>query len=136
MAFGRKRETQTPPQDTALTSAEPSRGTETHRQDVVQEWLRVANWLRLELVMVPRFLLLSRDWNGTFQHSTPGQNEYHIRVVSNSWGTDGDYDPNGAVAQLTDRLTYENGVAVIFCSIKFWWERWRVCRWSENERLR
>lgn len=54
------------------------------------------------------------EW--TFQHSIPGQNEYHIRVVSNSWGTDGDYDPNGAVATLTDRLTYENGVAVIFAA--------------------
>ena len=41
---------------------------------------------------------------------------YHIRVVSNSWGTDGDYDPNGVIAQLTDRLTYENGVAVIFAA--------------------
>ena len=54
------------------------------------------------------------EW--TYQHSTPGQNEYHIRVVSNSWGTDGDYDPNGAVAQLTEMLTYDNGVAVIFAA--------------------
>ena len=54
------------------------------------------------------------EW--TFAHSVPGQNPYHIRVVSNSWGTDGDYDPNGVIAQLTDRLTYENGVAVIFAA--------------------
>ena len=54
------------------------------------------------------------EW--TYAHSTPGQNPYHIRVVSNSWGTDGDYDPNGVVAQLTDRLTFENGVAVIFAA--------------------
>jgi subtilisin family serine protease len=54
------------------------------------------------------------EW--TYQHSIPGQNEYHIRVVSNSWGTDGDYDPNGAVAQLTDMLTYDHGVAVIFAA--------------------
>ena len=54
------------------------------------------------------------EW--TYQHSTPGQNEYHIRVVSNSWGTDGDYDPNGAVAQLTEMLTFDNGVAVIFAA--------------------
>ena len=54
------------------------------------------------------------EW--TYQHSIPGQNEYHIRVVSNSWGTDGDYDPNGVIAQLTDMLTYENGVAVIFAA--------------------
>ncbi len=54
------------------------------------------------------------EW--TYAHSVPGQNPHHIRVVSNSWGTDGDYDPNGVIAQLTDRLTYENGVAVIFAA--------------------
>ena len=54
------------------------------------------------------------EW--TFEHSIPHQNEHHIRVVSNSWGTDGDYDPQGSVAQLTDRLTFENGVAVIFAA--------------------
>ena len=31
-------------------------------------------------------------------------------------GTDGDYDPNGVIAQITDRLTFENGVAVIFAA--------------------
>ena len=54
------------------------------------------------------------EW--TFIHSVPSQNPYHIRVVSNSWGTDGDYDPNGVIAQITDRLTFENGVAVIFAA--------------------
>ena len=54
------------------------------------------------------------EW--TFEHSVPSQNSNHIRVVSNSWGTDGDYDPNGAIATITDRLTFENGVAVIFAA--------------------
>ena len=54
------------------------------------------------------------EW--TYAHSIPGQNPYHIRVVSNSWGSDGDYNPEGAITQLTDRLTYENGVAVIFAA--------------------
>ncbi|MGB0201502.1 MAG: S8 family peptidase [Candidatus Poseidoniaceae archaeon] len=54
------------------------------------------------------------EW--TYAHSTPGQNQHHIRVVSNSWGTDGDYNPQGVIAQLTDKLTYENGVAVIFAA--------------------
>ena len=54
------------------------------------------------------------EW--TYAHSVPGQNHHHIRVVSNSWGTDGDYNPQGVIAQLTDRLTYENGVAVIFAA--------------------
>ena len=54
------------------------------------------------------------EW--TYAHSIPGQNPYHIRVVSNSWGSDGDYDPQGTITQLTDRLTYENDVAVIFAA--------------------
>ena len=54
------------------------------------------------------------EW--TYEHSRPGANDYHIRVVSNSWGTDGDYDPQGAVARLTDMLTYDHGVAVIFAA--------------------
>ena len=54
------------------------------------------------------------EW--TYAHSIPGQNQHHIRVVSNSWGTDGDYNPQAVIAQLTDKLTYENGVAVIFAA--------------------
>tara|TARA_B100000989_G_scaffold46450_2_gene30051 strand:+ start:4163 stop:6691 length:2529 start_codon:yes stop_codon:yes gene_type:complete len=54
------------------------------------------------------------EW--TYANSVPGQNPYHVRVVSNSWGTDGDYDPNGVIAQLTDMLTFDNGVAVIFAA--------------------
>ena len=52
------------------------------------------------------------EW--TYQHSRPGLNEYNIRVVSNSWGTNGDYNPSNAVTLLTDMLTYDNQVAVIF----------------------
>ena len=54
------------------------------------------------------------EW--TYEHSIPSQNTNHIRVVSNSWGTDGDYDPNGAIAAITDKLTFDNGVAVIFAA--------------------
>tara|TARA_B100000287_G_scaffold68732_1_gene60337 strand:- start:1267 stop:3708 length:2442 start_codon:yes stop_codon:yes gene_type:complete len=54
------------------------------------------------------------EW--TYQHSRPGLNEYNIRVVSNSWGTNGDYNPSNAVTVLTDMLTYENDVAVIFAA--------------------
>ena len=54
------------------------------------------------------------EW--TFQHSRPGLNDYNIRVVSNSWGTNGDYNPSNAVTILTDMLTFENDVAVIFAA--------------------
>ncbi len=54
------------------------------------------------------------EW--TYENSRPGLNQYNIRVVSNSWGTNGDYEPSNSVSQLTDRLTYDNGVAVIFAA--------------------
>ena len=54
------------------------------------------------------------EW--TYQHSRPGLNDYNIRVVSNSWGTNGDYNPSNAVTILTDMLTFENDVAVIFAA--------------------
>ena len=54
------------------------------------------------------------EW--TYQHSRPGLNDYNIRVVSNSWGTNGDYNPSNAVTLLTDMLTYDNNVAVIFAA--------------------
>ena len=54
------------------------------------------------------------EW--TYQHSRPGLNDYNIRVVSNSWGTNGDYNPSNAVTILTDMLTYDNDVAVIFAA--------------------
>jgi len=54
------------------------------------------------------------EW--TYENSRPGLNDYNIRVVSNSWGTDGDYNPSNVIAQLTNRLTYDNGVAVIFAA--------------------
>ena len=43
------------------------------------------------------------EW--TYEHSRPGLNDYNIRVVSNSWGTNGDYNPSNAVTVLTDMLT-------------------------------
>jgi|TARA_A100001037_G_C15142407_1_gene634478 subtilisin family serine protease len=54
------------------------------------------------------------EW--TYEHSRPGLNDYNIRVVSNSWGTNGDYNPSNAVTVLTDMLTYDNDVAVIFAA--------------------
>ena len=54
------------------------------------------------------------EW--TYENSRPGLNDFNIRVVSNSWGTNGDYNPSNVIAQLTNKLTYENGVAVIFAA--------------------
>ncbi|MEC9089960.1 MAG: S8 family serine peptidase [Candidatus Thermoplasmatota archaeon] len=54
------------------------------------------------------------EW--TYENSRPGLNDFNIRVVSNSWGTNGDYNPSNVIAQLTNKLTYENSVAVIFAA--------------------
>jgi hypothetical protein len=54
------------------------------------------------------------EW--VYENSRPGLNSNNIRVVSNSWGTDGDYNPEGAIATVTEKLTYDNGVAVIFAA--------------------
>ena len=54
------------------------------------------------------------EW--TYENSRPGLNDFNIRVVSNSWGTNGDYNPSNVIAQLTNRLTYDNAVAVIFAA--------------------
>ncbi len=54
------------------------------------------------------------EW--VYENSRPGLNQYNIRVVSNSWGTNGDYDPDNAVSVLTAKLTYDHGVAVIFAA--------------------
>lgn len=54
------------------------------------------------------------EW--TYENSRPGLNDFNIRVVSNSWGTNGDYNPSNVITQLTNKLTYDNGVAVIFAA--------------------
>ena len=54
------------------------------------------------------------EW--TYENSRPGLNDFNIRVVSNSWGTNGDYNPSNVIAQLTNLLTYDNSVAVIFAA--------------------
>ena len=51
------------------------------------------------------------EW--VYEHSKPGANPYNIRVVSNSWGSSEDYDPEDAVVQLIEKLTYENNVVVV-----------------------
>ncbi len=55
------------------------------------------------------------EW--VYEHSRPGHNPYNIRVVSNSWGAAGDfYDPEDAISKITEKLTYENNVVVVFAA--------------------
>jgi serine protease AprX len=55
------------------------------------------------------------EW--VYDHSRPGNNPYNIRCATNSWGTAGaPYDPNDSIAIVTEKLTYENNVAVTFAA--------------------
>ncbi|MEM2870719.1 MAG: S8 family serine peptidase [Thermoplasmata archaeon] len=54
------------------------------------------------------------EW--VYEHSRPGANPHNIRVVSNSWGTTSEYDPEDAIVQLSQKITYENNVVVVFAA--------------------
>jgi len=55
------------------------------------------------------------EW--VYEHSKPGNNPYNIRVVSNSWGGAGDYDPQDAITVICNKLTYENNVVCVFAGM-------------------
>lgn len=57
------------------------------------------------------------DW--VYDNTKPGQNQYNIRLTSNSWGSGGDeqvYYKEDALTLLIEGLVYENNVAVVFAA--------------------
>ena len=63
------------------------------------------------------YALEALEW--TYENSKPGSNLHNIRVVSNSWGSAGSenvYDPSNAITKITEKLSYENNMAVIFAA--------------------
>lgn len=53
----------------------------------------------------------------TYEHSKPGNNPHNIRVVSNSWGAGGgEYSPQDSISQISEKITYENNVVVVFAA--------------------
>lgn len=55
------------------------------------------------------------EW--VYENSRPNANPHNIRVVSNSWGADdGEYNPEDAVTQISEKLGYENNVVVVFAA--------------------
>jgi serine protease AprX len=54
------------------------------------------------------------EW--TYDHSQPNANPHTIRAVSNSWGTNAEYNPEDSIVKVTERLTYENNVVVVFAA--------------------
>lgn len=55
--------------------------------------------------------------NWVYDHSKPGNNPHNIRVVSNSWGAGGgEYSPQDTISIASERIVYENNVAVVFAA--------------------
>lgn len=58
------------------------------------------------------------EW--VYEHSKPGHTyewEDPIRVVSNSWGpSPGDYNPEDSVSIISQKITFENNVLVVFAA--------------------
>lgn len=58
------------------------------------------------------------EW--VYEHSKPGHTydwQEPIRVVSNSWGPGpGDYDPEDSISIISQKMTFENNVLVIFAA--------------------
>jgi len=54
------------------------------------------------------------EW--VYEHTRLGQNPYNIRVVSNSWGSSEQYDPDNAINQAIRKITYENNVVLVFAA--------------------
>ncbi|MDG6220305.1 MAG: S8 family serine peptidase [Candidatus Thermoplasmatota archaeon] len=52
------------------------------------------------------------EW--VYEKSKPGQNPYNIRVVTNSWGSSHEYEPDNPVNEAIRKITYENNVVVTF----------------------
>ena len=55
------------------------------------------------------------EW--VYDNSKPGSNPHNIRVISNSWGGAGDYDPQDAITVICNKLTYENNVLCVFAGM-------------------
>ncbi len=58
-------------------------------------------------------VLLVLDVLGGFDYGITYQKKYGIKIISNSWGTSGRFDPNDPVNVAT-YLAYKNGITVLF----------------------
>ncbi|NEM98042.1 S8/S53 family peptidase [Pontibacter burrus] len=55
------------------------------------------------------------DALGGFDYALTNQYQYGIRVISNSWGTNGDFDPNHPV-NVASKLAYDRGMISLFAA--------------------
>lgn len=55
------------------------------------------------------------DAVGGFDYAITHQNEYNIRVITNSWGSSGDFDPFNPV-NIASKKAYDRGITVLFAA--------------------
>ncbi|WP_066051975.1 S8 family serine peptidase [Robertmurraya korlensis] len=55
------------------------------------------------------------DGIGGFDYAITHQTEYNIRVITNSWGSSGDFDPNDPI-NLASKAAYDRGITVLFAA--------------------
>jgi serine protease AprX len=55
------------------------------------------------------------DAIGGFDYAITHQSEYNIRVITNSWGSSGEFDPNNPV-NVASKKAYDRGIVVLFAA--------------------
>jgi serine protease AprX len=59
--------------------------------------------------------LLVLDGIGGFDYAIANQARYNIRVITNSWGSSGDFDPNDPI-NMASKAAYDRGITVLFAA--------------------
>jgi serine protease AprX len=59
--------------------------------------------------------LLVLNGLGGFEYALANQSRYNIRVISNSWGGSGAFDPNDPVA-IASKTAHDHGIVVVFAA--------------------
>jgi serine protease AprX len=55
------------------------------------------------------------DTIGGFDYAITHQTQYNIRIITNSWGSSGDFDPNHPV-NIASKVAYDRGITVLFAA--------------------
>jgi serine protease AprX len=60
-------------------------------------------------------VLLVLDGIGGFDYAITNQSKYDIRVITNSWGSSGDFDPHHPI-NIASKKAYDRGITVLFAA--------------------
>lgn len=55
------------------------------------------------------------DGIGGFDYAVTHQTQYNIRVITNSWGSSGEFDPNDPI-NVASKAAYDRGITVLFAA--------------------